>query len=161
MPVDSLYKQVERGSKGRFAKGGSGNPAGRPKGAKNRATLLAEQFLEGEAAALARKAVAMALAGDAAALRLCLDRLIAPRRERPVRLALPALRGAGDLGAAMAAVADAAAEGTITPAEACELSQMLETYMRAVAAGDFERRLKQLEAAQPETPAGERRAPGL
>jgi hypothetical protein len=130
--------------------GQSGNPAGRPAGSRNRATLLAEQLLDGEAAAVTKKVLEMALSGDVVAVRLCLDRIIAPRRERPVQLALPAVRDAGDLGTAMAAVAGAAAHGMITPAEACELSHMLETYMRAVAAGDFERRLKQLEAAQDE-----------
>ena len=107
-------------------------------------------MLDGEAPELARKALAMALAGDAAAMRLCFERIIAPRRERPVRLALPAVRNAADLGPAMAAVTDAAAQGMISPAEAFDLAQVLESYMRAVAAGDFERRLKELEAAQKE-----------
>lgn len=160
MAENPLYLQPnakrKRGPGRPFAKGQSGNPAGKPRGAKSRATLLAEQLFDGEAAALARKAVAMALAGDAAALRLCLDRIIAPRRERPVRLKFPAVRGAGDLGPAMAAVARAAAEGAITPAEAWELSQVLETYMRAVAAGEFERRLKELEAARREAPHASR-----
>ncbi len=149
MAVNSLYKQQKKRPRGRpFAKGDSGNPAGRPPGSRNRATLLAEQLLDGGAAALAQKALEMALAGDVVAMRLCLDRILAPRRERPVRLALPALSDAGDLGGAMAAVTAAAAHGAITPAEACELSQVLETYMRAVAAGDFERRLHQLEEVQ-------------
>jgi hypothetical protein len=110
--------------------------------------LLAEQLLEGEAPALARKVLEMALSGDATAMRLCLDRLIAPRRERPVRLALPALHDAADLGAAMATVASAVGQGAITPAEACEFSQLLETYNRAVATADFDRRLKEVEAMQ-------------
>jgi hypothetical protein len=149
MAMDQIPKRKRKPGPGRpFPKGQSGNPAGRPPGARNRATLLAEQLLEGEAAALARKALEMALSGDAVAMRLCLDRLIAPRRERPVRVALPALRTAGDLGAALAAVAEAAAGGQISPAEACEFSQLFETYMRAVAAGDFERRLGELEMAR-------------
>jgi hypothetical protein len=44
---------------------------------------------------LARKAVEMALAGDAAALRLCLDRIVAPRRAQPCSLDLPEIRNAG------------------------------------------------------------------
>ena len=147
MAVDRLYKQRRKRGSGRpFAKGQSGNPAGRPPGSRNRATLLAEQLLDGEAPALAGQA--MALAGDAAAMRLCLDRIIAPRRERPVQVALPSVRNAADLGPAMAAVTDAAAQGMISPAEAFDLSQVLESYLRVVAAGDFERRLKELEEAQ-------------
>jgi hypothetical protein len=34
----------------------------------------------------------MALGGDATAIRLCLDRLIAPRSERPVSLTLPEIK---------------------------------------------------------------------
>jgi len=45
-------------------------------------------LLDGEAAALTRKAVEMALASDHAALQLCLDRTVAPRRGRAVELAL-------------------------------------------------------------------------
>jgi len=38
----------------------------------------------------------MALDSDHAALRLCLDRTVAPRRERAVELALPAINSATD-----------------------------------------------------------------
>src|SRR5215475_9848913 len=67
----------------RFRPGVSGNPAGRPKGARNKSTLAAEALLDGEAEALTRKAVEMALGGDTVALRLCLERLVPPRKDRP------------------------------------------------------------------------------
>ena len=44
-------------------------------GARHKATIAAEALLDGEAEALTRKAVEMALSGDGAALRLCLDRI--------------------------------------------------------------------------------------
>lgn len=44
-----------------FRRGKSGNPAGRPRGARNRATLAAEALLEGEAEALTRKAIELAV----------------------------------------------------------------------------------------------------
>jgi hypothetical protein len=43
-----------------------GNP-GRPKGSRNKATLAAEALLDGEAEALTRKAIELALAGDVTA----------------------------------------------------------------------------------------------
>ena len=67
-----------------FQKGQSGNPKGRPKGARNKATLAMETLLNGEAATLTRKTVEMALAGDTTALRLCLDRIMPPRKDRAV-----------------------------------------------------------------------------
>src|SRR6266566_6980876 len=80
-----------------FAKGQSGNPAGRRKGCRNKATRAAELYLDGEAEALVRKAVEMAYSGDGLMMRLCLERTIAPRRERPVPVALPPVESAADL----------------------------------------------------------------
>ena len=72
-----------------FERGKSGNPKGRPKGSRNQATLLAEQLLDGEAEALVRKLINSALEGDTGALRMCLDRLVAPKRERRIAFELP------------------------------------------------------------------------
>lgn len=146
MAADLLQKQRRRGPGRPFEKGRSGNPAGREPGTRNRATVLAEQLFDSECGALVRKATAMALGGDAAVMRLCLDRIIAPRRERPVRVTLPPIHGAADLVAAMAAVTAAAAEGVITTGEAFELAQVVDTFVRAIEAGEFERRLERLES---------------
>ena len=110
-------------------------------------------LLDGEAETLARKAVEMALSGDSAALRMCLDRTVAPRREQPVSVDLPEISSPADISGAVAAVLGAAARGTITAGEAFALSQTIETYLRAIDATDFERRLRQLEemrAAEPQ-----------
>ena len=67
---------MKPGSSGRpFQKGQLGNPARKPKGVRNRATLAAEALLEGEAEALTRKAIKLGLAGDTTALRMCLEPL--------------------------------------------------------------------------------------
>jgi len=47
-----------------FEKGRSGNPGGRRRGSRNKATLAAAALLAGESEALTRKAVEMALGGD-------------------------------------------------------------------------------------------------
>jgi len=130
---------------GRFRKGQSGNPAGKPRGARHRATLAAEALLDGEAEALTRKAVEMALAGDTTALRLCLERICPPLKERPVRLALPALTNASDAAAAIAAITAAAAEGEIAPSEAASLSALVTAFSNALKTGDFEARLAAIE----------------
>jgi uncharacterized protein DUF5681 len=129
-----------RGRDGRFCKGRSGNPKGRPRGSVNPATRAALLLLDGEAEALTRKAVEMALAGDLAALRLCLERIVGARRGRPVDLALPPIASVADLAAAMAAIAAAAAEGLVTPEEAVSLSQMVESFTRTLDAAHVERR---------------------
>jgi hypothetical protein len=131
-----------------FQKGQSGNPSGRPKGARNKATLAMEALLDGEADRLARKAVEMALAGDTTALRLCLERIMPPRKDRPVTFALPKLEIAADAVKATAALVEAVARGDITPAEAAELSKLVERFIRAVEVHDIQVRLERLEAHQ-------------
>ena len=146
MPESPVQYQVERTPEGHFVKGQSGNPAGKPPGCRNHASRTAEILLDSEVEALTRKAMALAMDGDALALRLCLDRIIAPRRERPVRFALPPIGGAADLAPAMAAIAEAVAAGTITTGEAFELAQVVDTFIRAIEAGEIEARLERLES---------------
>jgi hypothetical protein len=67
---------------------------------------------------LTRKAVELALAGDVMALRLALERIVPPRKDRPVVFQLPPLVGASDGVAAIAAITQAVAEGDLTPSEA-------------------------------------------
>ena len=71
-----------------------------------------------------------------------------PRRERSVRLGLPTLQSATDAPAAMASIAAAVAVGDISPNEAAELSKLVEAFLKAIEASDFDRRLQVLEAKQ-------------
>ena len=128
-----------------FPKGRSGNPRGRPLGARNAATRLAEQLLDGEAAAITRKAIELAKSGDRLALRLCMDRIVPPRRDRSVHFTIPELNLAADASKAIAAIASAVARGELGVSEATELSRMIEAYVRAIEATDLEKRLLALE----------------
>src|SRR6516162_2906607 len=125
-----------------FEKGRSGNPAGRRTGSCNKATLAAAALLAGEAEALTRKAVEMALDGDPIAMRLCMERVLPPCRERAVEFKLPAIEGtasgeakgpsAGDVARAMGAVTSALAQGEITPGEAEKIAGVVDTFVRAI-----------------------------
>src|SRR5258708_18155878 len=112
---------ARRDRSGRFLRGASGNPLGRPAGIMNQATRDAAVLLGGEARALTRKAIELALAGELAALRLCIDRIIAPQREQPVAFAMPPIERAGDLAAAATALTVAAAGGGVAPGEGAPL----------------------------------------
>jgi hypothetical protein len=128
-----------------FAKGRSGNPKGRPAGARNRATIIAQALLDGQAEALAAKAVEMALSGDGAALRLCLERLVPPRREAPVSVKLPGLAKAADAAAAMAEIIKAAGAGDIFLGEAIAFATLLDAYRKTIETAELERRIAALE----------------
>ena len=125
-----------------FEKVRSGNPGGRRRGCRNRATLAATALLEGEAEALTRKAVEMALDGDPTAMRLCMERVLAPCRERTVEFNLPPIEGTRneatsgpsprEVAWTMDAVTAALAQGEITPGEAEKIAGVVDTFVRAI-----------------------------
>src|SRR4051812_24923465 len=129
----------------RFKPGQSGNPAGKAKGTRHRTTLAMDALLEGEAEALTRKAIQVALGGDTVALRLCLDRLSPARKDRPVAFDLPAITTTADVVKASAALLQAVASGELTPSEAAELGKLVEAHVRAIEATDVQARLEALE----------------
>ena len=124
-----------------------GNP-GRPQGSRNKATLLAESLIDQEAEAIARKAIDLALAGDAVALRLVLDRILPPRRERPVRFDLPPLLVPADAVSALAAITAGVAAGALTVGEAQQLAHVVDAFVRVIEATELEERLQALERAR-------------
>jgi hypothetical protein len=147
--VENFVEQQQKQRGRPFEKGRSGNPAGRPSGSRNRATLAMQQALDGEAQALTRKAVELALDGNTMALRMCLDRIGPPRRERAVPIKLPPVRDAADLAGTMTAIIAAAGEGAISPDEGGRLARLVEVFLRSVETRDFERRLQLLENCPP------------
>jgi hypothetical protein len=129
-----------------WPRGTSGNPDGKPRGARHRATLAAEGLLDGQSEALTRKCVELALGGDMIALRLCMDRILPPRRERPVAFKLPPIDTAAAAATAAATLVNAVAAGALTPGEAADLAKLVKAYTDALEASEVERRLAELEA---------------
>jgi hypothetical protein len=135
-----------------FQKGESGNPAGRPRGARNRTTILLQKLLEDDGEALARKAIDLAKGGDLAALRMCMDRLMPARKHEPVAFELPQLDTAADTVTAAATIVAAVAAGELTPSEAADIAKVVDIYVRALATQGFEERLAKLEGSPAPVP---------
>lgn len=135
----------QRQARGRFAKGRSGNPKGRPAGARTRATLLLDKIGQDAAPDIVRALIEKAREGDLFAISILAPRVWPVRRGRPVRLDLPALNTAADLAAAVGAVAGAVAAGEITPEEGQSVAAVLELHRRAIETNDHEKRLAALE----------------
>jgi hypothetical protein len=129
----------------RFQKGQSGNPRGRVEGSRNRATLLLDQLADAEAEAIQRQVIDAAKAGDLKAAELILARIWPPRRGRPVRLDLPAVRTAAEVSDGMASVVDAMAAGEVTPEEAVTVSGVLEFRRKALETEELASRIERLE----------------
>ena len=128
-----------------FQPGQSGNLAGRPRGTLNKATLAAQTLLDGEAETLTRKAVELALEGNMVALRLCLERICPPRKERPVAVAFPAIEGAADLPRLTAAILAAVGRGELEPGQAAALASLVTNHGKALELAALEQRISALE----------------
>src|ERR1039457_685713 len=135
----------KRISNGQWARGASGNPAGRPVGSRNQSTAFVEQLLLPHQEALVEKTIELALKGDPFALRLCLERLYPVPKERRIDLPLPEVRNAAEATAALSTILTGVGEGQITPGEGAVLAEIVETQQRLVEAGNAEQSRKELE----------------
>ena len=134
---------------GKFEKGISGNPGGRPRGARHKATLAAEALLDGEVENLSRKAIELALDGNVVALRLCLERIAPPRRGSAITLDIGPVKTVADLANAQAAVLLSMAEGDMTIEEAADAARVIEAVGAAYERRDLESRVAALEERLP------------
>jgi Family of unknown function (DUF5681) len=130
-----------------FAKGQSGNPAGRPKGSFSPAAILAEQMLSTHADGIIRKTIEKALDGNSAALRIFWERIAPPTKEEPVVCEFPPLEKVSDSGEFIAAIINAAARGDLVPRQGSEIAKLVDTYLRTVEATTMDARLTELEHA--------------
>ena len=122
-----------------------GNP-GRPLGSKNKVTRFLEELVENEGETLTRKLIDLAKTGNLRSLLYCMDRLLPQRRGQPINLELPKIEGVQDIAPAMAAVARAASNGTITPEQASQIVGVLNSFGNALIAADFAVRLENVES---------------
>jgi hypothetical protein len=129
---------------GRFQKGQSGNLQGKPKGTRNRTTILAQNLLEGEAEALVRKVVQLALDGDLTCLRICLERLVPPKKDAPIEIDLPDIGAVADIPKLFSVLTAKLREG-ITPSAARTVMDLAEGVRKSLEAADLGKRIGALE----------------
>jgi hypothetical protein len=123
-----------------FQPGRSGNPAGRPRGSRNKRTILAEQVLDDHAGEVTQAAIDLATRGDRVALRACMDRIAPPLRHRLLDFDLPELKTAADAVIAANAIIQGAAHGALTVPEADGLMKLVRGFVTVLAAADREER---------------------
>jgi hypothetical protein len=140
-PIDDRQKS-DRGPRGRFAPGNKlspGRPPGRGPVAEMRATLATDlhQIID--------TLKAQALAGDAAAIRIILDRVLPALRpvDMPTTLDLPADGTLADQGRA---VMQAAADGDLAPAQAAQIITALGGVAKIIETTELVKRIEALEA---------------
>jgi hypothetical protein len=125
--------------------GQSGNPAGKPKGTRNRATMMALALMEDELEAIVKSVVAAAKGGDMAAARLVVDKLVPASKDRPVRIELPDIADAEGCASAQSKIMSAVAEGELLPSEGEALAGLVEYRRKSLETLTLEQRVKALE----------------
>jgi len=146
MPEKTVQKQAST----RFKPGQSGNPAGRPKGARNKASVMAQRLMEGQAEAVVQTVIEAALTGDMAACRLIVERLLPPAKERAIQadLKLPEDISAKSAPQIFSEIFKAVTGGRLLPAEGEGLLKLLRMYLDAYELSELERRVNEIESQQ-------------
>jgi hypothetical protein len=129
---------------GRWEPGNKANPHGRPKGSRNRTTVVCETLLAGEAEAITRKAIALAKAGDVGMIRVLLPYIMS-KPDRRLTFTLPPIETAQDALMVSRSIVEAVASGELSPAEGADMSKTIETHIKLFEVVDLESRLVDLE----------------
>lgn len=150
-PDNAGPSQEDRDARGRFTRGHSGNPGGRPHGCRRKSTRLLEQILVENGEQLLRRAIEVAL-GDRGGptLRAILPHLIAPLQPQgpSVECGLPPVASVADAAKAAEAILSAVAVGELDIGTAERMVGMLTTVAKLHEAAEFEARLIALEQAR-------------
>ena len=132
-------------AKGKYRKGCSGNPNGKPKGARNKSTLAAEALLEGSLERICKKVEEEALNGNMQAAKMILERFLPPRKDRCIEIDIPSVDTFEDILNVVGFIVNAVGKGKITPSEGELLARTVESYSKALETYQFESRLKDVE----------------
>jgi hypothetical protein len=134
-----------RDDKGRF---GTGNP-GRPRGARNRASVVAGSIIDDNLGEIVEKCIQLAKEGDRQCILALLKLRIPAQRglvEEPIEL--PALATSKDALTALRIIAEGAARGEIDGDHVRSLVAIVEAFLKSLEIVDLDERIRALEAAQ-------------
>jgi uncharacterized protein YqgV (UPF0045/DUF77 family) len=129
---------------GKFKVGKSGNGAGRPKGSRNRKTMLLEAMTQEDRAAIVDKIIRQAKRGCRVSQRLIADR-IEPVRKARVKFRLRPIATVDDVVAAFADIAAAVASGVLTLDEAAAASIHIDKVRDGIVTRDLAQKIAALE----------------
>jgi hypothetical protein len=127
-----------------FKPGKSGNPAGRPKGVKDRRVALREKlFLHADQ--LIEIVTLCAKSGDMTAMRIVMERIIPPLREDPINVTVPKIECVADCAHAQSEVIQAVACGEILASEGQAISNLIEAQRRAYETTELAQQMHQIQ----------------
>lgn len=127
----------------KFKKGQSGNPAGRPKGAKDR-NILFKAIVDPHREDLLGKAIEMALNGDQQMLRVLLDRIL-PAKPKDDSISTSFVVE-GTMSDQARNIIKMVSQRQLTPAEANGLLKAMNQQVGLIEYDEVDRRISSLEA---------------
>jgi hypothetical protein len=134
-----------RSNSGKYLKGKSGNPSGKPPGTRNRKTILAEKLTENDADALLQKMYRKAMRGSESAARLILDRM-RPVRKAAGKFKLPdTISTLDEVDAALSSVASAQSAGKLLPDEVAAALATIEAKRVLILSRNLDPQLREIE----------------
>ena len=131
---------------GRWKKGQSGNPQGRPPGIVDKRASLRKAF-EAEGKAVAERCIAAALEGDVQAMRIVLERLAPPLKARVDPVSFD-LNPEGSYTDQARQIMQAVSEGQLSPDVGKMLIDGIASVARVDELDEIRQRLEALEASQ-------------
>ena len=133
-----------------FKPGKSGNPNGKPRGAKSKYTLMRDA-LANDLPQLLDATKNAALSGDMVAMRLLLERTLPPHKAATAPVLLPELEQADTLTDYARTIIHATGRGELPPDIAAQLLGALGNVAKLTEIDEIERRLNELEKLKNES----------
>lgn len=121
-----------------------GNP-GRPKGARNKTTILLQTILDGDAEAIVRKAIDLGKQGDRKIVQFLARRLLGPAPGRVINADINEVTDARTAREALGKVFDLTASGELTLEEGEALARQIGRFVKVVEVAELEGRVEALD----------------
>jgi hypothetical protein len=118
---------------------------GRPRGSRNKKTLIARQLLDEHADSILRKAMLTGLQGDSPMLQALLSYILPRPKDTPLKTEVLQTATAKELSQSMDVILKRACDGQITLTQAQQLAALIEARRQLLQTEEFETRLGILE----------------
>jgi len=118
---------------------------GRPRGSRNKKTLIARQLLDEHADSILRKAMLTGLQGDSPMLQALLSYILPRPKDTPLKTEVLRTATAKELSQSMDVILKRACDGQITLTQAQQLAALIEARRQLLQTEEFETRLGILE----------------
>ena len=118
---------------------------GRPRGSRNKKTLIVRQLLDEHSDSILRKAVLTGLQGDSPMLQALLSYILPRPKDTPLKTEVLRTATAKELSQSMDVILKRACDGQITLTQAQQLAALIEARRQLLQTEEFETRLGILE----------------